>query len=268
MPEALSMEVADHLSTLRHHRPLVHNITNYVVMNVTANVLLAVGASPVMAHAVEEVQDMVGIASALVINIGTLSSPWIEAMKLAVTTARDRPIPYILDPVGAGATPFRTKTAKDLLALAPPAIIRGNASEIAALANAATQTRGVDSTLATQDAIAAAKELSQQYDTTVVVSGAVDHILSPQGHVEVHNGDPLMTQITGMGCSATALLAAFVAVAPARQAAIAAMSTMGVCGELARISSQGPGTFVPHFLDALASVTAEALQAQTRVMIR
>jgi len=254
------------LTDLRAQRPLVHNITNYVVMNFTANALLAIGAAPVMAHAVEEVEAMVGLASALVINIGTLSEPWIAAMKLAIAAAGDRGVPYVLDPVGAGATPLRTDTAKTLISLHPPAVIRGNASEIGALANAAVTTRGVDSTLAASDALAAARTLSQQFHTTVVISGEVDYIIQGDQQAEIHNGDRRMAQVTGMGCTATALLGAFVAVAPPFAAAVATMATMGVAGELAAQQAQGPGTFVPHFLDALAALSADTLKTHTRLV--
>ena len=260
------VDIAPCLTELRAQRPLVHNITNYVVMNFTANALLAIGAAPVMAHAVEEVADMVGLASALVVNIGTLSSPWIAAMKKAVMAAGDRGIPYILDPVGAGATPFRTETAQALLTLRSPTVIRGNASEIAAIANAASKTRGVDSTLAASDALTAARTLSQQFDTTVVISGEVDYIIQGDRQVEIHNGDRLMGQVTGMGCTATALLGAFAAVAPPFEAAVATMATMGIAGELAVQQANGPGTFVPHFLDALAALSADTLTTHAHLV--
>jgi hydroxyethylthiazole kinase len=245
---------------------LVHNITNYVVMNFTANALLAMGASPVMAHAVEEVEEMVGLADALVINIGTLSADWIKAMKLAIPRAGDRGIPYILDPVGAGATQLRTRTARELIDLAIPTVIRGNASEICALANEAVKTRGVDSTLTSDQALAAARLLAEQHGTTVVVSGAVDHIVDAHRQVAVYNGDRQMAQITGMGCTATALLGAFAAIAPdSFTAAVATMIAMGVAGEQAAPLAKGPGTFMAHFLDALAALSPETLAAQARL---
>lgn len=259
-------EYSDLITAVRNRHPLVHNITNYVVMNMTANALLAIGAAPVMAHAIEEVEEMVGLANALVINIGTLSEPWITAMKRAVAVANDRGIPYILDPVGAGATQLRTRTAQSLLAIATPAVIRGNASEIAAIANATVKTRGVDSTLAAADVLESAQALAQQHNTTVVVSGAVDYIMQAQGHLEVQNGHPLMAQITGMGCTATALLGAFAAIASPVSAAVATMTLMGVAGELAAEPAHGPGTFVPHFLDALAHLSPEQLDARARIV--
>ena len=141
-----AQDISRDLEEVRRQAPLVHNITNYVVMNTTANALLAVGASPVMAHAPEEVEDMVDIASALVINIGTLSEPWIESMLKAAKRAQKKGIPIVYDPVGAGATPYRTRTIHELIQAAAPSILRGNASEIMALAGDAAKTKGVDST--------------------------------------------------------------------------------------------------------------------------
>src|SRR5512140_1791651 len=146
-------EIASAVRTIRQKAPVVHNITNYVVMNSTANALLAIGASPVMAHAEEEMEEMVGIASALVINIGTLSPAWVRAMHRAAEAARKRRIPFVLDPVGAGATSYRTRTARELIKAVPPDIIRGNASEVMALLDSGTKTKGVDSSASSDDAL-------------------------------------------------------------------------------------------------------------------
>jgi hydroxyethylthiazole kinase len=265
----MTLDYAAQIAAVRAQHPLVHNITNFVVMNMTANALLAVGASPVMAHAVEEMAEMTSLASALVINIGTLSAPWIVAMKAAAAIANQRGIPYVLDPVGAGATQFRTRTARELLELGGVTILRGNASEICALANEAVQTRGVDSTLASDRAREAAHALATQYQMTVVVSGQVDYIISPERRAEVRNGHALMTQVTGMGCTSTALMGAFAAVSPdAFTAAVATMTTMGIAGELAAQPAAGPGTFVPHLLDALAALTPATLTAHSRVVLK
>jgi hydroxyethylthiazole kinase len=261
--------VSDYTTTLaavRAEHPLVHSITNYVVMNITANALLAIGASPVMAHAKEEMEEMVGLASALVINIGTLSAPWIAAMKTAVATAKQRGIPCILDPVGAGATQLRTHTARDLVESGGISVIRGNASEICALANEAVKTRGVDSTLTSAQAVEAARLLANQHQAIVVVSGEVDYVVDSGRHAEVYNGDPIMAQVTGMGCVSTALLGAFAPLtADPFMAAVATMTTIGVAGELAAQKAAGPGTFIPHFIDTLAALTPETLAARSRV---
>lgn len=247
-----------HITSVREQAPLVQNITNYVVMNNTANALLAVGASPIMAHAHPEMQSMQAICQALVINIGTLDEYWVESMKLAVAAANQNNKPWILDPVGAGATAYRDEVLSELLALKPTAI-RGNASEILALAkHNTTATKGVDSTSSSLEAIEAAQFLNKEYGALVVISGAVDIVVSEESVDQLKNGDMLMTKITGMGCSATAILAAFIAViSNKKEAALAATSLMAVAGELAAKSSQGPGSLQMHLLDKLHSITKE-----------
>lgn len=247
-----------HITSVREQAPLVQNITNYVVMNNTANALLAVGASPIMAHAHPEMQSMQAICQALVINIGTLNEYWVESMILAVAAANQNNKPWILDPVGAGATAYRDEVLSELLALKPTAI-RGNASEILALAkHNTTATKGVDSTSSSLEAIEAAQFLNKEYGALVVISGAVDIVVSEESVDQLKNGDALMTKITGMGCSATAILAAFIAVIPnKKEAALAATSLMAVAGELAAKSSQGPGSLQMHLLDKLHSITKE-----------
>jgi hydroxyethylthiazole kinase len=250
---------------IRAEAPLVHNITNYVVMNTTANALLSIGASPVMAHATEEVLEMVALARALVLNIGTLSASWIAAMVKAGREARRRGIPVVLDPVGAGATRFRTETAERLLTEAAPTIIRGNASEIRALANRGALTKGVDSTDTPEEALDAARSLAAQCRCVVVVSGATDMIVADAGVLRVHNGHPMMPRVTGLGCTATALVGAFAAVNPsAREAAAHAMAVMGMAGEMAAERSPGPGSFQMHFLDALYQMRESDIQRRLR----
>ena len=248
------------IEAVRSQSPLVHNITNYVVMNNTANGLLALGASPVMAHACEEVADMANIASSLVINIGTLSDQWIKAMGIAMQTAGAKGIPIVFDPVGAGATPFRTQTCKDLFAQATPTIIRGNGSEIMAVAGSAIQTKGVDSSASTSDAEEAAGELAKAFQCTVVVSGEVDFITDGERQFKVRNGHAMMPRVTGLGCTATAIVGAFAAVEKdATLAATVAMVTMGICGEIAASQAAGPGSFQMHFLDALYNLNQQQL---------
>lgn len=240
------------LTLLRKKSPLVQNITNYVVMNFTANALLALGASPVMAHAVEEVEDMVGIAGALVVNIGTLSGHWVKGMELAMARAAALGKPIVLDPVGAGATAYRNHTLTRLLDVAAPTIIRGNASEIMALAGNNVTTKGVDSTASSDESIDAAIALNQKFGSVVSVSGATDVIVGAGRIAYVSNGVPLMTRVTGMGCSASAIAGAYAAVCgDPFEAAVSAAATMGVCGELAYRNAQLPGSFQIAFLDAL-----------------
>ena len=230
----------------------MHNITNYVVMNTTANALLALGASPVMAHAEEEVAEMAGLARALVINIGTLSRTWVHAMMEAERAAHARNTPIVLDPVGAGATRFRTETAHRLINEVPPTIIRGNASEIRALCTADHVTRGVDSVHTSEDALDAARALAARHGCVVSVSGATDLVVGGESVIRVRNGHPMMPRVTGLGCTATALTGAFAAVnASPLRAAAHAMAVMGIAGELAIMDCRGPGTFQVRVLDAL-----------------
>jgi hydroxyethylthiazole kinase len=257
--------VAADLERIRATAPLVHNITNYVVMNTTANALLAIGASPVMAHAVEEVEDMVRLAGALVVNIGTLSPAWVEAMLAAGREARRRSIPVVLDPVGAGATPYRTETAHRLIGEVQPTIIRGNASEFSALARG-TATRGVDTTHTVDEVAEPASRVAAAHGAVVSVSGPTDLILAGASVTKVMNGHRLMQSVTGMGCAASALTGAFAAVNPdAGAAAVHAMVVMGIAGEMAAGRAGGPGTFWPLFLDALAALSAGDIAARIRV---
>jgi hydroxyethylthiazole kinase len=257
--------VAEDLRRIRGEAPLVHNITNFVVMSSTANALLAVGASPVMAHALEEVEEMVGLARALVLNIGTLSPSWVDAMVLAGRRARGRGVPVVLDPVGVGATTFRTMSARRLLEEVRPTIVRGNASEIRALAGEAQSTKGVDSTETSDAALAAARALVER-GSVVTVSGEVDVVMDGQGRVRVANGHPLMTRVTGMGCAASALTAAFASVNPsAIEAAAHAMIVMGVAGEIAAGHAAGPGSFWVHWLDAVSALDEAEITARIRV---
>lgn len=249
--------IKNDLDAVRKQCPLVHNITNYVVMNTTANALLAIGASPVMAHAVEEVKDMVAIASALVINMGTLSPAWVNAMLLAGETARSKGIPVVFDPVGVGATPYRNETASKILEHCKPHIIRGNASEILALAKENITTKGVDSTASSDTAIDAAKQLAAQTGAVVVISGAEDFITNGRTILSVKNGSPMMSKVTGMGCSATAILGAFAAVNPNYlHAAAHGMAIMGLAGEIAALKSDGPGSLQMNFIDTLYALSA------------
>jgi hydroxyethylthiazole kinase len=233
------------LQAVRERAPLVHSITNFVVMNYNANALLAVGASPVMAHAHEEVQDMAGIAQALVLNIGTLEPAWIGAMQLALQTARARGIPVVLDPVGAGATPYRNRALGGLMHTGAPSVIRGNGSEIMSVAGLAAATRGVDSAASSNEAVDAAFALARDQQCVVCVSGADDHVVDAAGRwLTLSNGHPWMTRVTGVGCSASALVGAFAAVQPDLwRATASAMACLGVVGELAaeRVQAAGGG---------------------------
>jgi hydroxyethylthiazole kinase len=245
------------VQAVRERSPLVHSITNLVVINLNANVLLAAGASPVMAHAHEEVREMVGIAQALVLNIGTLDPYWVQSMRLALAAAAQRGIPSVLDPVGAGATPYRNQAIESLLAVAAPTVIRGNGSEIMSTAGAAVKTRGVDSSTPANDALIAAQVLAERTRGTVCVSGETDHVVDADRRwARLSNGHVWMTRITGIGCSATALVGAFCAVQPdAWRATTAAMALLGVVGEIAaekaQAAEQGVGSMQALLLDQL-----------------
>lgn len=274
MPQLLTAsDLWADIAAVRARSPLVHSITNLVVINLNANVLLAAGASPVMAHAHEEVADMAGIAQSLVVNIGTLDPYWVRSMELAMSAAAGRGIPIVLDPVGAGATPYRNQALERLLAAAAPTVIRGNGSEVMSTAGAAIRTRGVDSSAGAGDALAAAQALVQRTQGVVCVSGATDHVLDAQRRwSRLSNGHEWMTRITGIGCSATALVGAFCAVQPdAWRATTAAMALLGVAGELAAQQAQaanaGVGSMQALLLDALQLLPQAEFERRLRLEV-
>ena len=255
------------LRRLREEKPLVHNITNYVVMNETANAILAVGALPVMAHAGEEVEEMVGLAGALVLNIGTLSPPWVEAMVLAARMARERAIPIVLDPVGAGATHYRTETVRRLLIEASPTVVRGNAGEVATLAGIDAEVRGVESMSAGAEAAELARAAANTLGTIVSVTGAVDHVSDGTRTLRVANGHELLTTVTGTGCMSSALTGCFLAAgreAPL-EAAAEALAAFGVAAEDAAVAARGPGSFHVGLYDALAALDSRTLDGRAAI---
>jgi hydroxyethylthiazole kinase len=261
-----SRRAARNLEALRARKPLIHNITNFVVMNFTANALLAMGASPVMAHAAEEVEEMVALAGALVLNIGTLSGEWVDSMLKAGRAAALRRLPVVLDPVGSGATALRTGSARRIIAEVRPAVIRGNASEVLSLRDADSRTRGVDSRHTVEDASAAATALAGELGATLAVTGPVDLITDGSRTLRVENGHALMARVTGTGCAATAAIGAFLAVDPDPLAAAAtALAYFGLAGEVAARGASAPGSFMIALLDALYSVTPEELEAGGRI---
>ena len=251
--------IADGLARIRNSQPVVHSITNYVAMSFNANALLAIGASPIMAHAVEEIAAVIKLARALVINIGTLDTSWLKSMYSAMEAAKQKAIPIIIDPVGAGATPFRTQTALELCETIAPQVIRGNAAEIMALAGQSLSiSKGVDSIYQSETALSAGKQLAKHYDCVIVISGKQDFIISTNSTYIVENGVALMQKVTGMGCTGTALIAAFCAVqTDYALAATSAMAVMGIAGELACPSAKGPGSLQVQFLDTLYHLQTE-----------
>jgi hydroxyethylthiazole kinase len=257
----------DSLRRLRDAKPLIHQITNYVVMNETANATLALGALPVMAHAQDEVEEMAAIAGALVLNIGTLSPHWVDAMLLAGRAANERGIPVVLDPVGAGATTYRTETAKRILDELDVTVLRGNAGEIATLVGVDAEVRGVESIATGGDPADLARQAGRQLGLVASVTGVVDHVSDGDTVISIENGHPLMATITGTGCMSSALTGCFLAVnrdAPLNAAA-EALVAFGVAGEDAAQGAKGPGSFHVALYDALAALDADTLDGRARI---
>ncbi len=261
------MNAGESLRRLRESKPLVHQITNYVVMNETANATLALGALPVMAHAREEVEEMVGFAGALVLNIGTLSPPWVEAMLLAGAAANEAGVPVVLDPVGAGATRYRTETAKRILDEVDVAVLRGNAGEVATLVGVDAEVRGVESIGAGGEPAELAREAGRRLGLVASVTGPIDHVSDGETSIAVRNGHPLLASITGTGCMSTAMTGCFLAVNRDRplEAAAEALVAFGVAGEDAAKDAKGPGSFHVELYDALAALDPATLDGRALV---
>lgn len=263
----MTVSAGTSLRDLRERKPLVHQITNYVVMNETANATLALGALPVMAHAREEVEEMVGLASALVLNVGTLSPHWVEAMLLAGRAANARGVPIVLDPVGAGATRYRTDTATRLLDELVVAVVRGNPGEVATLVGVEAEVRGVESIGVGGDPAELARRAARALHTVAAVTGPVDRVSNGEKVVGVANGHELLSTVSGTGCMATAVTGCFLAVkaeAPL-EAAVEALVAFGVAGEDAAENARGPGTFHAGLYDALAGLDPGTLDGRARL---
>ena len=263
----MTVSPGDTLRRLRDRKPLVHQITNYVVMNETANATLALGALPVMAHAPDEVEEMVALAGALVLNIGTLSSHWVDAMLRAGRAATARGIPIVLDPVGAGATTFRTETAKRILREVDVTVLRGNAGEVATLVGVVAEVRGVESIGAAEDAAELARRAGETLGLVASVTGPVDHVSDGPMALSVSNGDAMLATVTGTGCMSSALTGCFLAVKPDRplEAAAEALAAFGVAGEDAAREAKGPGSFHVGLYDALAALDPATLDGRARI---
>jgi hydroxyethylthiazole kinase len=254
---------------VREKRPLVHHITNYVTVNDCANITISVGAAPVMADAPEEVCEMVSFANALVLNIGTLNKGQIESMVLAGGMANDRGLPIILDPVGAGATQYRTESAQRLLDELEITILKGNAGEIGTLAGAEASVKGVDSAGVTGDMETIAGHFAKRAGITVVVSGPVDIVTDGKRVLLVENGHPMMGSISGTGCMAASVTAAFAAVADDPViASAAALAAFGIAGEKAAACARGPYSFRTALFDKMAAMKPEDLASNARITVR
>jgi hydroxyethylthiazole kinase len=268
MQATMANEIGTSLERLRERRPLIHHMTNLVVMNDTANITLAIGALPVMAHAIEEVEEMVAAAGVLLLNIGTLTPELVESMVRAGKRANQLHIPVVLDPVGAGATQMRTASALRILEEVRVQIIRANAAEVGALMGSAGEIRGVESITAGGDRAEIARTAAARFGCAVAVTGAQDIVTDGSQVVRIDNGDAMLGRITGTGCMATTLVAAFAAVEPdAVRAATAGLVCMGLAGEQAAAVCQGPGTFRAALLDAVANLDRAAIMAGARVEI-
>ena len=250
------------LAAMREAAPLVQCITNYVAMNFAANVLLAAGASPAMVHTPEESGQFAVVAGALTINIGTLSPEWVEGMTRAAASARHSGRPWVLDPVAHFATSYRMAAIQKLL-IQRPTIIRGNASEILALAGESTAGKGVDAGDAVEAAEATARGLAAKHGCTIAVTGAVDFVTDGARAARIAGGSPLMPLVTATGCALTALVGAFVAVTPEDpfEASLGALATFKAAGSRAGAVATGPGSFAVAFLDALHALVPADLDS-------
>ncbi|WP_236692680.1 hydroxyethylthiazole kinase [Aneurinibacillus tyrosinisolvens] len=257
------------LTKVRTSSPLVHNMTNEVVTNFTANGLLALGASPVMAYAPEEVADMARIAGALVLNMGTLTSELVEAMIIAGKSANEHGVPVVFDPVGAGATPFRTETARRIAGELKLSVIRGNAAEIANVVGEAWEIKGVDAGEGKGDMESLARRASEALGTVVAITGKADVVADGSRVFVIHNGDEMLTRITGTGCLLTSIVGVYAAVEKDYAvAAAAALSTYGVAAELARQTVSAPGSYQIALLDALYSMEETQVREGVRILER
>ncbi|WP_273264727.1 hydroxyethylthiazole kinase [Flexistipes sinusarabici] len=242
------------IEKIRGKNPLIHNITNYVVMNSTANILLAIGASPVMAHSIDEVEEIASVSSAVILNIGTIQHSWLESMILAGKTANKNSIPVVLDPVGSGATKLRTEAVKRIFDEVKIDVFRGNTSEIMSVISEGVRTKGVDSTLSLNSELRESmKSLANKKQCIVTASGENDFITNGSESWLTKNGHHVMTKVTGTGCGLSAVTGAFCSVLPKDKlkACVAASALFSACGEKAAKISDKPGSFITAFLDTL-----------------
>jgi hydroxyethylthiazole kinase len=263
----VAVATGESLRRMRDRRPLIHQITNFVVMNETANATLAIGALPVMAHAPEEVTEMASVAGALVLNIGTLTHEWVASMILAGRAANAATVPVVLDPVGAGATRLRTTSAQRILDEVDVAIVRGNPAEVATLAGRGAEIRGVESMSTSDEVGDLATAAASALGCVVAVTGAVDAVSDGTTTLCIANGHPLLATVTGTGCIASAITGCFAAVNRDNpvSAAVEALVALGVAGEDAAAQSRGPGSFHVALYDALYALSPDTIDARARV---
>jgi len=261
----LTARLWDLAETVRVSAPLVHNITNLVVQNDTADAIAAAGATQITLHNLEEAREVAALCAAAAINLGTLNEPFLQCAREAVTVAASLGRPWVLDPVAAGFTAYRTAAAREFLGMRPT-VLKANASEILVLAGHADGGRGAESIHSVENAAEAARNLARRYGSVVVVSGPQDMITDGARGATVSNGHPLMGRMIGSGCMLTSVIGAFVAAGDSHfETALAAVAYFGVAGELAAERADGPGTFKPLFIDALHNLGRETFDARVRV---
>lgn len=262
----MTMEVSDILKRVRAQKPVVHHLTNWVTIYDCANIVKVFGASPVMAHAKEEVADMAGIASAVVLNIGTLTPYLVEAMKLAAAGANRRGIPVVLDACGAGATRLRDDACFEILDGVRVDIIKGNASEIARIAGERVQTKGVDAAAVDKNMQELAMRLAGKRSCTVVVTGVEDIVADGRRMVQVLNGHPMMADIVGTGCMASSVIGTFAAVEKDLvSASVAGLVCYEIAAEMAAKEAHGPGTFKEKLYDAVYGLDADTVERMKKI---
>jgi len=259
--------IAADLDTIRNSRPLIHSITNFVVMNETANAVLCIGALPIMSHAIEEVEEMVEHAGALVLNIGTLTPNWVRAMELAGKRANQKNIAVVLDPVGAGATTLRTDSSKRLLENVKVSVIRGNAAEVGTLAGVSSEIRGVESIGTSGSVTELARKAAHVFGCTVAITGVVDVVSDGTNTAEIANGHELMSKVVGTGCMSDVIVGSFAAVQPDPfTAAAGGLTAFGAAGEMAaQASGDRPGTFHVELYNALHAITPSDIESRARI---
>ena len=260
------MEIYELLEKVRKEKPLVHHLTNWVTIYDCANIVKVFGASPVMAHAKEEVADMASMASALVLNIGTLTGEFIESMKIAAKAANKKGIPVVLDVCGAGATKFRDEKSLEILNETKISIIKGNSSEVARIAGESVRTKGVDALEVGGDLADIAKSLAEKRNCTVVITGKEDIISDGKKRYSVKNGSEMLTHVVGTGCMAASVIGTFAAV----EKNLAYASAAGLCcfeiaSEIAAEKSAGPGTFKENLFDAVYNLNAKQIETRQRI---
>ena len=272
----IAQKVVELLNRLKNKKPLIHNITNYVTVNDCANILLAIGASPIMADDLKESADITSIASALVINIGTLNERTIESMIASGKKANELNIPVVLDPVGAGASLFRNETTKRILEEIKISVLRGNMSEIKFIAGLESETKGVDASESdlksdSDEGIRVAKSLAKRFNCTVAITGVCDIVSDGEKFVTIENGTKMLSNVTGTGCMTTALVGGYLGACETKEdlfiAAISGIVSMGICGEIAeeRAGSIGFGSFHMAIIDAVSNLDEEDLLKRSKI---